>query len=243
MGKNVTLRRLFTILLHRLHFIIVSAILFALLFFMYSSFVIKPTYSTSTMIFIQNYNKATQSAQQNIPDASEPNRTGADSNTSNNQTAQKIFSSDISGSANLAKICVTFFTNSDDITALYDGCGVDFSVEEDTFYITITTTGTDPQKCANVANQIAEECQKVYHDGFSYGQIGTIRTAKEPTSPVSPNKMSNTFMGATIGFVLACVIVILLDLIDTTIKSDDDITEIYKIPVFAEIPDFESQSR
>ena len=31
---------------------------------------------------------------------------------------------------------------------------------------------------------------------------------------------------------------VLLELIDTTIKSDEDLSEIYKIPVFAEIPDF-----
>ena len=32
-------------------------------------------------------------------------------------------------------------------------------------------------------------------------------------------------------------------LIDTTIKSDDDLSAMYKIPVFAEIPDFENVSR
>jgi capsular polysaccharide biosynthesis protein len=40
--------------------------------------------------------------------------------------------------------------------------------------------------------------------------------------------------------ILACVISILLELIDTTIKPDEDLSEIYKVPVFAEIPDFET---
>ena len=234
MGKNVTVQRVLSILLHRLHLIIASGIIFALLFFMYSSFIIKPTYSTSTMIFIQNYNKS--SVQKATQPASQPAttpRNGGQNDVAqnNNEVAQKIFSSDISGSANLAKICVTFFQNSDEITALYNGCAVSFSVEENTFYITISVSGTDAQKCANVANQIAEKCQEVYHKGFSYGQIGTIRTAKEPSAPVSPDKMR------------ACLIAILLDLIDTTIKSDDDLAEIYKVPVFAEIPDFGSLGR
>ena len=246
MGKNVTVQRVLSILLHRLHLIIASGIIFALLFFMYSSFIIKPTYSTSTMIFIQNYNKS--SVQKATQPASQPAttpRNGGQNDVAqnNNEVAQKIFSSDISGSANLAKICVTFFQNSDEITALYNGCAVSFSVEENTFYITISVSGTEAQKCANVANQIAEKCQEVYHKGFSYGQIGTIRTAKEPSAPVSPNKMRNTLIGAAIGIILACLIAILLDLIDTTIKSDDDLAEIYKVPVFAEIPDFGSLGR
>ena len=242
MGKNITVQRILTTLLRRIYLIIAAVIIFALAFYLYSSFVIKPVYSTSTMIFIQNYNKSSQNAQQSAQQASQQGRSN-DNAQNNNEVAQKIFSSDISGSSNLAKICVTFFQNSDEITALYNGCTVEFAVEPDTFYITISVSGTDPQKCANVANQIADTCQKVYHDGFSYGQIGTIRTAKEPGSPVSPNKTQNALFGAAIGLILSSVIVILLDLIDTTIKSDDDIAEIYKIPVFAEIPDFESQGR
>ncbi len=242
MGKNITVQRILTTLLRRIYLIIAAVIIFALAFYLYSSFVIKPVYNTSTMIFIQNYNKSSQNAQQSAQQASQQGRSN-DNAQNNNEVAQKIFSSDISGSSNLAKICVTFFQNSDEITALYNGCTVEFAVEPDTFYITISVSGTDPQKCANVANQIADTCQKVYHDGFSYGQIGTIRTAKEPGSPVSPNKTQNALFGAAIGLILSSVIVILLDLIDTTIKSDDDIAEIYKIPVFAEIPDFESQGR
>lgn len=250
MGKNVTVQRILMILLHRLHLIIASGLIFALLFFMYSSFIIKPTYSTSAMIFIQNYNKS--SAQKGTEPASQPAsqpattpRNGGqnDAVQNNNEVAQKIFSSDISGSANLAKICVTFFQNSDEISSLYNGCKVGFSVEPETFYITINVSGSDPQKCANVANQVAEKCQEVYYKGFSYGQIGTIRTAKEPGFPTSPDKTRNTFIGAAIGIILACLVAILLDLIDTTIKSDDDIAEIYKVPVFAEIPDFGSQGR
>ena len=35
----------------------------------------------------------------------------------------------------------------------------------------------------------------------------------------------------------------MLEMIDTTIKNDDDLSAMYKIPVFAEIPDFENQGR
>lgn len=238
MGKNVTIQRILMILLHRLHFIIVSGVLMALLFFMYSSFMIKPVYSTSAMIFIQNYGKTDEVA-------SAPGEAGGDSRTndalqSNNRVAEKIFSSDITGSSSLAKICVKLFENSDDLASVYNGCSVAYSVEDNTFYITIDVMGSDPQRCANVANQVAEKARDVFARNFAYGKIGTIRTAKENPTPISPNKVQNTAIGAAIGLILACLVVILLDLIDTTIKAEDDIAEIYRIPVFAEIPDFES---
>ena len=138
---------------------------------------------------------------------------------------------------------MTLFQNSDEITSLYDGCTVSISAVEGSFYIVISASGADPEKCANVANQVAEACDEVFHKNFMYGQLGVIRTAKTPGAPISPNKVQNTLIGAGIGLVIACVISILLELIDTTIKPDEDLLEIYKIPVFAEIPDFSNGSR
>lgn len=158
-----------------------------------------------------------------------------------NEENQKIYPADISASANLAEICVTLFKNSDEMTALYDGCTVNVDVTEGTFFITITVDGTDAQKCANVANQLAEKAAEVYNSKFSYGQIGTLRQAKVPSAPYAPSNTKNMLIGAAIGLIASCLISILIELIDTTIKSEDDIQDIYGIPIFAEIPDFENQ--
>ena len=188
MPKNITIQKILGILLHRIRFIIPVAVVAGLLTFLYTNFFITPQYATSAMIFVQNYSKADAES-----DAA--NAAKSDGNSSNNAIAKKIFSSDISGSSNLAKISVTLFQNSDKITALYDGCKVSFSVEEGTFYITISVTGSDPEKCANVANQISDMCNEVFHDNFAWGQLGIIRTAKVPAAPISPDKMRNTLIG------------------------------------------------
>lgn len=238
MAGNITVQKILAILWHRILFILAATAVMGLVFYMYTSLFITPRYSTSAMIFVQNYDKARASNSSN--QTSSDSGGNSNSNTSNNQVAKKIFSSDISGSNSLATICVTLFQNSDEITQLYNGCKVEMTVNENTFYITIKVDGDDPVKCANVANQISEACINVYPKYFDYGQIGIIRTAKEPSSPHSPNKVQNALIGAAIGLILACVISILLELIDTTIKPDEDLSEIYKVPVFAEIPDFET---
>lgn len=240
MAKNVTIQRIVGVLLHRIKFIILATVVMGLLFFMYSRFVIAPMYSTSTMIYVQNYSS---SQRESANDKSSTTKKADDDTTkkTTNEENQKIYPADISASANLAEICVTLFKNSDEMTALYDGCTVNVDVADGTFFITITVDGTDAQKCANVANQLAEKAAEVYNSKFSYGQIGTLRQAKVPSAPYAPSNTKNMFIGAAIGLIASCLISILIELIDTTIKSEDDIQDIYGIPIFAEIPDFENQ--
>lgn len=240
MAKNVTIQRIVGVLLHRIKFIILATVVMGLLFFMYSRFVIAPMYSTSTMIYVQNYSS---SQRESANDKSSTTKKADDVTTkkTTNEENQKIYPADISASANLAEICVTLFKNSDEMTALYDGCTVNVDVADGTFFITITVDGTDAQKCANVANQLAEKAAEVYNSKFSYGQIGTLRQAKVPSAPYAPSNTKNMLIGAAIGLIASCLISILIELIDTTIKSEDDIQDIYGIPIFAEIPDFENQ--
>lgn len=219
--KNITIQKLIEVLLSRVNFIILLTIVGGLLMYGYSVFFIKPVYSTSSMVSVLNYSAQTKDGQ------------------STNEVNAKIYGSDISGSSSLAKICVTLFKNSDELTSLYDGCGVNIAIDDGTFFITFSVTGDDPQKCANVANQLADQSKEVFVDYMAYGQMRTVREAKVPYASDSPNNLKNGLIGLAAGFVLACAISILLELIDTTIRVDDDIQGIYGIPVFAEIPDFE----
>lgn len=219
MANNMTIQKIVGILLQRLKFIVIASIVSTILFFSYSTFFIAPQYATSTMIFVQNY----------------------DSNSSGtvNDENRKIYNSDISGSANLAGICVTLFQNSDELTALYGGCGVSYSTNN--FFITISVSGSDAQQCANVANQLAERAESVFKAKFQYGQLGLIRAAQVPGAPYYPDNVGNGVIGFIVGLAASCVISILLELIDTTIKVEDDMQALYGIPVFAEIPDFDNQ--
>ena len=244
--KQLSIQKILGILLHRLPMIILSGVLMALIFFVYTSLAIQPVYSASSMIYIQNYGKQQDTDDKEATSATDPTSSSSASDSSkqsNNEVAQKIFNSDISGSSALASTCVTLFQNSNDITQYYDGCDVSMEVTNNSFYITITANGTDPKKCANVANIVAEKCDGVFRKYFSYGRTGIIREAYDPVTPISPNKTRNTIIGALVGLVLACGLAVLLELIDTTLKSDDDLSAMYKIPVFAEIPDFENSGR
>ena len=60
MPKNITIQKIIGILLHRLKFILLATLLAGILFFLYSKFIITPMYNTSAMIYVQNYNGASE---------------------------------------------------------------------------------------------------------------------------------------------------------------------------------------
>ena len=96
MAKNVTIQRIVSVLLHRAKFIILATVVMGLLFFMYSRFVIAPMYSTSTMIYVQNYSSA-QRDNANTK-ATTSTKTESDSKKTSNEENQKIYPADISAS-------------------------------------------------------------------------------------------------------------------------------------------------
>lgn len=263
MSKNFTVQKILGVLLHRLPFILLSGVVAGMIFFIYTSVAIKPVYSTSSMIYIQNYGKQQQQQETTPQDKGEettaPAATKASSGTSdasdtsddsdtssasdsNNDRAKKIFNSDLSGSAALASSCVILFQNDPEVTEMYHGCNVSMSVTDNSFFITINVSGTNAQDCKTTADNVAIRCSEVFNKYFPYGKTGTIRAAGD-AGQVSPNKVQNTLVGVAVGLVFAIIVAIMLEMIDTTIKNDDDLAAMYKIPVFAEIPDFENQGR
>lgn len=252
MSKNFTVQKILGVLLHRLPFILLSGVVAGMIFFIYTSVAIKPVYSTSSMIYIQNYGKQQQQQATTPQDKGEettaPAAAKASSDTSsasesNNDKAQKIFNSDLSGSAALASSCVILFQNDPEVTEMYHGCNVSMKVENDnSFFIRISVSGTNAKDCKTTADNVAIRCSEVFNKYFPYGRTGTIRAAGD-AGQVSPNKVQNTLVGVAVGLVFAIIVAIMLEMIDTTIKNDDDLAAMYKIPVFAEIPDFENQGR
>ena len=57
-----------------------------------------------------------------------------------------------------------------------------------------------------------------------------------PKAPTSPDVARNTAVGALLGLVIAAMIVILLAMIDTTIRSEEDLIDAFEIPILGVIP-------
>jgi non-specific protein-tyrosine kinase len=67
--------------------------------------------------------------------------------------------------------------------------------------------------------------------------LTVIEPAVLPTSPVGPNKGMTILLSTAIGFALAISAAYLLNYLDDTIRSDEEITQLFQIPVIAKIID------
>ena len=120
------------------------------------------------------------------------------------------------------------------------GNSVSINAIEDTYFLEIRASSSDPLTAANVANQVAEAAPEVFANYFDdAGKVDTVDDAAIPSKPSSPNVKQYVLMGLLAGLVLSLGVSFLIEIIDTTVKPGDDLYDIYKIPVFAEIIDFE----
>lgn len=64
-----------------------------------------------------------------------------------------------------------------------------------------------------------------------------------PVNPVSPNVMKNTIIGAALGAFLACAMVIVIFLMDDTVKTADDVEKYLGLNTLTSIPLKEGEKR
>lgn len=226
MTKQITISDLLKMFLQHIKLIIVVTLLGALLAFLYVTYMVTPMYSTSALILVQNGNTF-------------------ESNSSASTTTvngEKVNMSDISSSQMLANTCSTLFTVDPDMKSIISGASISISVVEDSYFLRISSTSSDPHTAANIANLVANTAPQVFKKYFGdAGKVDTVEEAGVPSSPSSPNRNRYIMIGLLIGLILSLVISFLLEIIDTTIKPGDDLYKQYNVPVFAEIVDFESE--
>ena len=229
MKKQITITDLLNIFLQHIKLIIIVTLLGGLLAFLYVSYFVTPMYSTSSLILVQNGNSF------------------GDINASNKNTTvgdEKVNTSDITSSQMLANTCSTLFTVDPDMKSIISGASVSISVVENSYFLRITSTSSDPHTAANIANLVANTAPQVFKKYFGdAGKVDLVEEAGVPSSPSSPNKMRYVLIGLLVGLVVSLGISFLLEIIDTTIKPGDDLYKMYDIPVFAEIVDFETEGR
>lgn len=227
MKKQISIGDLLKIFLQHIKLIIIVTLLGGLLAFLYVTYLVTPMYSTSALILVQNGNTFE-----------------SDINAANNSSlnGEKVNTNDITSSKMLANTCSTLFTVDPDMKSIISGASISISVVEDSYFLRISSTSSDPHTAANIANLVANTAPQVFKKYFGdAGKVDTVEEANVPSSPSSPNKPRYVLIGLLVGLVLSLVISFLLEIIDTTIKPGDDLYKMYDIPVFAEIVDFETE--
>ena len=224
MPKQFTIGDLLKMFLAHIKLIIILTVLGGVLAYLYVSFLVTPMYATSSLILVQNSSAM-----------------DGDITVDKETNVNRVNMSDITSSVTLANTCATLFQVAPEMKGVIAGAGVTIAPVADSYFLRVTAVSSDPHTAANVANSVADKAHDVYQKYFDAGRAEAVEYAEVPSRPSSPDKMRFLIIGLLIGFVLSLAISFLLEIVDTTVKADDDLYKRYEIPVFAEIIDFEAE--
>ena len=97
--------------------------------------------------------------------------------------------------------------------------------------ITLSVTGKDPGQAAEVANAMVRSVSATASEVMNVEAVNVIDKATAPTSPSGPRRLLYTLVGAMAGLFIAVSLVVLQDILDTRIRSDEEIQELVGVPV------------
>ena len=230
--KTIDLKSIYQMLIKHIKFIILLTAVFAIFAYIISAFFISKQYTSNVMLYVQSNEQIAEQQQSGLSynDIQVAERLANTCQTLfTSQKMTDLICEDLKNDYN-----VTTFSNSD-----IQNC-ITVSAVENTPILKISVTTGDPDLSAAIAQSLDLNAEGVYSSIVESGVVKEVVAAEVPTAPSSPNVSKNTVLGLVIGLVLGCAIVIVLEMIDTKVKPNDDFLAMYGIPMFAEIVDFEA---
>ena len=115
---------------------------------------------------------------------------------------------------------------------------IGFSIQNDTqvFKISVSTRSAADSKA--IADAVAVVAPQHIDSLGTTARIKLAESAELPVSPSSPNVLMNTLVGGVLGIVLAMLVILVKEMLDTRVKGEEDLAQHYTIPLLGTIPDF-----
>lgn len=128
-----------------------------------------------------------------------------------------------------------------DYTAAQLRSAISVEQVENTVIFNLYVTHSDPLEAVRIANVLAEVIPEEGPKVMKGTSAAAIDTAKPIYKPYSPNFSNNVILGLAGGLLLALVYVTILFLKDTHIKDENDLTDMFNLPILGRIPDFNDE--
>ena len=100
----------------------------------------------------------------------------------------------------------------------------------------VQVTGADPENAALIANKLATEVGETAVRVMGIEAVNVVNEAQVPTEPSGPRRMLYTLVAFLAGLFAAIAIVVLRDMLNTTVRSAEDVEELLGVPVIGRFP-------
>lgn len=112
----------------------------------------------------------------------------------------------------------------------------------DTQMMTIKVTDLDPQIAASIANKLANIFKSEVAQLMKVQNVEIIDPAVVPASPIKPRPTLNMAIAFVLALMIGVGLAFLLEYLDHTVKTPDDVEKFLELPVLGTIPDVEVNS-
>lgn len=220
---EIDVLQLLKVLWKRKWIIVLAALVAGVVSFAYSSFVIKPQYTSTTRIYVVNRNQADKPGLSN-----QDLQAGA---YLVKDYREIILSQDV-----LEKV-VTDQKLTIDAKTL--GKKVSVTVPTDTRIVSISVRDGNPEEASRIANALREVAAQKIISITRVSDVTTLDEARPATSPSSPNIRRNTMMSVIVVTGLVILVVLLVELLDDRVKRPEDIEEVMQLSLLGVVPNLE----
>ena len=175
--------------------------------FAYSSFIVKPEFTSTTRIYVVNRNQGDK-----------PGLTNQDLQAGSylvKDYREIILSQDV-----LEKVATDLKL---ELPPKGLASKIKVTVPVDTRIVSISVTDRAPEEASRIANSLREVAAQKIISVTRVSDVTTLEEARPATSPSSPNIRRNTMVGFLAGAVVMVVTVLLVELLDTRVKRPEDI--------------------
>lgn len=204
--------------------ILLAALIAGLAGFGYSAFLIKPTYSSSVKLYVNN------------------------SSISLGNTTFSISSSQLVAAQGLVKTYSEILNSRSTLERIIEKAGVDYSYgslagkirctpANETEIMKVTVTTTNPYESAKIANTIAEVLPIRISEIIDGASMEVVDSAVPELQKVAPSVTKYTTVGLILGVFVSMGALVIVALRDDTIHDEDYILNNYEYPILGKVPD------
>lgn len=225
--EELDLKELFFMFWNKKLEIILITLMFVAVGIGYSYFFVKPEYTSTTSLVLAQSSSSGQTGD------------GAISATDLTMNSKLVstYSELIKRKAILGQVCENLNIPDSNIQELRGKIKVNSA--KNTEIIEISVTNKDPNKAAAIANEIAKVFGEKIVEIYNISNVYLLDRAEANAVPSNINHMKDVVIFASIGLVIAAVYVLIANMLDNTIKTEQDVEATTELLVLSSIPNYD----
>ncbi|WP_408008276.1 YveK family protein [Pseudalkalibacillus sp. A8] len=226
MEETISLKEIFSTLMKRIKLILLITLVATAISGLVSYFLLTPIYQSSSQILVNQSNAEQQSFDINQ----------VRTNVEMINTYRVIIKS-----PTILEQVINELDLDMNVSQLANNITV--KTEQNSQVFTIVVENPNPLTAVNIANTLGETFQKEIKEIMSGNNVKMLSEAEVPDnpSPVNPKPLLNMAIALVVGLMAGVGLAFLLEYLDNTIKTEQDIESLLDLPVIGVVPEMNEE--